>query len=168
MLMVVRHADAGDKRGWDGPDVLRPLSPAGRRQAEGLVVRLEDYPVERILCGPTLRCQQTMEPLARDRLLMVERITTLGAEASAAEVLAVFWDREPSNAVLCTHGETISRLLTQLVVDGQVVEDPLHWPKGSTWLLQRIGQRRVRARYLPPLALDRRTHLMAWPLREGR
>ena len=47
MLLLVRHADAGEKGGWDGPDALRPLSPMGRRQAEGLVVRLEDYPVDR-------------------------------------------------------------------------------------------------------------------------
>jgi len=47
MLLLVRHADAGVKGSWDGPDALRPLSPMGRRQAEGLVVRLEDYPVDR-------------------------------------------------------------------------------------------------------------------------
>jgi phosphohistidine phosphatase SixA len=52
MLLVVRHADAGDKRTWKGPDSLRPLSPTGHHQAEGLIVRLEDYPVERILCSP--------------------------------------------------------------------------------------------------------------------
>ena len=141
MLMVVRHADAGDKRRWDGPDVSRPLSPTGRRQAEGLVVRLADYPIERILCSPTVRCQQTVEPLARDRFVQIERVTALGLEASAAELLALFWDRELRSAVLCTHGETIGRLLTQLVADGLVVEEPSHWPKGSTWLLQRNGQR---------------------------
>jgi len=65
MLVVVRHADAGDKQSWEGPDALRPLSPAGHRQAEGLVIRMEDYPVERILCSPTVRCLQTVEPLAR-------------------------------------------------------------------------------------------------------
>jgi phosphohistidine phosphatase SixA len=156
MLIVVRHADAGDKRGWGGPDALRPLSPAGRRQAEGLVLRLEDYPVERILCSPTLRCQQTVEPLARDRLLRIEPVPILGVEAGAAEVLALFWDRELRDAVLCTHGETIGRLLEQLVTDGLVLGEPLHWPKGSSWLLQRNGQRQVRARYLPPLALDPR------------
>ena len=48
MLIFVRHGDAGDKGRWDGPDQLRPLSPFGCRQAEGLVLRLEDYPVERI------------------------------------------------------------------------------------------------------------------------
>ena len=74
MLLFVRHADAGAKGSWDGPDALRPLSPMGRRQAEGLVVRLEDYPVDRILCSPTARCHQTVQPLAGDRLLRIERI----------------------------------------------------------------------------------------------
>ena len=78
MLLVVRHADAGDKGSWDGPDVGRPLSPAGCRQAEGLVVRLEDFPVERILCSPTVRCHQTVQPLADDRLLRIERVRRSG------------------------------------------------------------------------------------------
>jgi phosphohistidine phosphatase SixA len=87
MLLVVRHADAGDKRTWTGPDRLRPLSTSGYLQAEGLVVRLEDYPVERILCSPTLRCYQTVEPLARDRLLGIETVPTLGVDASPAQLL---------------------------------------------------------------------------------
>jgi phosphohistidine phosphatase SixA len=29
MLLVVRHAEAGDKSTWKGPDALRPLSPSG-------------------------------------------------------------------------------------------------------------------------------------------
>ncbi len=156
MLIVVRHGDAGGKRGWNGPDVLRPLSPAGWCQAEGLVLRLEDYPVERILCSPTVRCHQTVEPLARDRFLWIERVAGLGAEASTAEVLALVQNHELDDTVLCTHNEVIGRLLPQLVADGLVVEEPMRWPEGSTWLLQRNGQRRTRARYLPPLALDRR------------
>jgi hypothetical protein len=34
------------------------------------------------------------------------------------------------------------------------VEDPLDWPKGSTWLLERIDRRRVRGRFLGPLVLN--------------
>ena len=153
MLLVVRHADAGDKGSWDGPDVGRPLSPAGCRQAEGLVVRLEDYPVERILCSPTVRCHQTVQPLADDRLLRIERIPALGVDAAPAEVLALFWDRGLRNAVLCTHGETIGRLLSRLAADGLVAAAPLQWPKGSTWLLQRTAPPQVRARYLAPLTI---------------
>lgn len=153
LLIVVRHGDAGDKGRWDGPDLLRPLSPTGRRQAEGLVFRLEDYPVEQILCSPTVRCHQTVEPLARDRLLPIESVATLGVDAGPAEVRSVFWDWRLRDAVVCTHGETIAQLFTQLAVAGMPVPEPLHWPKGSTWLLRRT-QRQVHARYLGPLALD--------------
>jgi broad specificity phosphatase PhoE len=151
MLLVVRHADAGDKRGWEGPDMLRPLSSTGHRQAEGLVVRVEDYPVDRILWGPTLRCRQTVEPLARDRLLPVEPVPTLGVEPSPAQLLALFWDLELQNSVVCTHGEAIGLLLTRLLADVLLVEGPLDWPEGSTWLLERTDSRQVRGRYLAPL-----------------
>ena len=159
MLLVVRHADAGTKGSWDGPDRLRPLSPVGRLQAAGLVVRLEDYPVERILSSPTVRCHQTVQPLARDRLLEIEEVAALGVDAGPGEVLALFWDRGLQDAVLCTHGETIGRLFGQLVADGLAAAVPLEWPKGSTWLLQRTSQPRVRARYLAPLALGGRVEI---------
>jgi 8-oxo-dGTP diphosphatase len=154
MLLVVRHADAGDKATWRGPDRLRPLSSRGHRQAEGLVVRLEDFPVDRILCSPTLRCYQTVEPLGRDRLLRIETVPALGVEASPAQLLALFWDLELRNSVLCTHGEGIGLLLTRLLAGALVVEDPLDWPKGSTWLLERIDGGQVRGRFLAPLAHD--------------
>jgi phosphohistidine phosphatase SixA len=154
MLLVVRHADAGDKRSWTGPDSLRPLSPTGCCHAQGLVFRLEDYPVDRILSSPTLRCQQTVQPLARDRFLEIEPLAALGVDAEPTQVRAVFWDRSVRNAVLCTHGEVIGRLLTELVAEGLVAEDPLDWPKGSTWLLQRTDQAQVYGRLLAPLALE--------------
>jgi phosphohistidine phosphatase SixA len=156
ITFLVRHGEAGDKRSWDGPDVRRPLSPAGFRQAEGLVVRMEDYPVERILCSPTVRCQQTVQPLARDRFLRIEPVAALGVNADPTEILELFWDGRLGSAVLCTHGETIGRLLVQLAAEGLVAPEPLHWPKGSTWLLHRTDRRQVHARYLSPLALDRR------------
>jgi phosphohistidine phosphatase SixA len=158
ITFLVRHGDAGAKGSWDGPNAARPLSPAGLDQAEGLVLRLEDYPVERILCSPTVRCHQTVQPLARDRLLEIEPAAALGVDADSTEILALFWDRRLANAVLCTHGETIGQLFAQLAADGLVAPEPLHWPKGSTWLLHRTDWRQVHARYLSPLALDRRLH----------
>jgi phosphohistidine phosphatase SixA len=155
ITFLVRHGDAGDKGSWDGRDVERPLSPAGFLQAEGLVVRLEDYPVERILCSPSVRCDQTVQPLARDRLLPIEPVAALGVDAGPTEIMELFWDRRLRNAVLCTHGETIGRLFMQLAADGLVVPEPLDWPKGSTWMLQRIDRRHFHAHYLSPLALDR-------------
>jgi len=158
ITFLVRHAEAGAKGSWDGPDEGRRLSPAGFRQAEGLVTRMEDYPVDRILCSPTVRCQQTMQPLARDRLLPVEPVAGLGVDAGLTELLELFRDRRLHNAVLCTHGESIGRLFVQLAGQGLVAPEPLHWPKGSTWLLQHADRRAVHARYLSPLALDDSVH----------
>jgi broad specificity phosphatase PhoE len=156
MLIVVRHAEAGAKGSWDGPDLGRPLSAAGHDQAEGLVVRLDDYPVERILSSPAVRCLQTVGPLARDRLLQVEEAAALGVDADAALVESLFVDPEAGDAVLCTHGELIRQLFARLVPAGLAVEEPLAWPKGSAWLLWRT-QHRLHARFLAPLALDRRS-----------
>jgi 8-oxo-dGTP diphosphatase len=153
MLIVVRHGDAGVKGSFDGPDRLRPLSPVGHHQAEGLVIRLEDYPVERVLSSPTVRCRQTVAPLAGDRLLGVEPVAALGVDAGPFQVRSIFWDPRLRNTVLCTHGETISQLFTQLAMDGLEVEEALRWPKGSTWLIWH-AEPHVRARYLPPLAFD--------------
>jgi broad specificity phosphatase PhoE len=158
MLMVVRHADAGDRRSWTGLDRQRPLSATGRRQADGLVVRLEDYPVERVLSSPSLRCLDTVRPLARDRFLEVEPVAALGVDSGLDPLLAMLWDRELRNAVLCTHGETIGQLVARLAEDGFDLKGPLHWPKGSTWMLQpsHNGRRHVRGRVLEPLELDGR------------
>ena len=60
--------------------------------------------------------------------------------------------------MLCTHGEGINLLLTRLLADVLVVEGPLEWPKGSTWLLERTGQHQVRGRFLAPLVHDGRSN----------
>jgi 8-oxo-dGTP diphosphatase len=119
---------------------------------------MKDYPVDRILCSPTVRCLQTVQPLARDRLLPIEPVAALGVDAGLTEILELFGDRRLRNAVLCTHGESIGRLFVQLAAQGLVASEPLHWPKGSTWLLHRTDRREVHARYLSPLALDDSVH----------
>ena len=164
MLLLIRHAHAGDKRRWDGLDNLRPLSADGHAEAAGLVVRLEDYPISHILSSPTLRCHQTVHPLARDRWLCIDHEETLGVDADPAGVLALLEDPQLSDAVVCTHGEVIGQVLTRLVADGLAVDQPLTWPKGSTWLLQGANGRPAHARYFPPLALAEPKERVSEPL----
>ncbi|MFL6226877.1 MAG: SixA phosphatase family protein [Actinomycetes bacterium] len=153
MLILARHAHAGDKLQWEGPDSLRPLSLAGQTEAAGLVIRLEDFPIERILTSPTLRCRQTVQPLANDRRLRVEREWAFSVDADLARVLALVEARAVQDSVVCTHGELIGQVLTRLVANGLAVDQPLQWPKGSSWLLDGANGQLTRARYLPPLPL---------------
>ena len=153
MLLLVRHAHAGQKHGWPGPDNLRPLSAAGEAEAAGLLVRLEDYPIGRIFSSPAVRCQETVRPLAGDRLLPVELLPAVGVAADPAEVLRLLGNLQVQDAVVCTHGEVIGEVLLQLVMDGLAVDHPLTWPKGSTWLLEGAGGRFRFGRYLPALPL---------------
>src|SRR3712207_3914931 len=71
-VLLVRHASAGDRNRWDGPDEDRPLDEQGRAEAEGLVDTLAGFPVSRILSSPYVRCAQTVEPLGVARGLPVE------------------------------------------------------------------------------------------------
>jgi broad specificity phosphatase PhoE len=126
----------------------------GQAEAAGLLVRLDDYPVGRILSSPTVRCQQTVQPLAHDRYLPIEILPALGVAADPVAVLALLGDDQLRDAVVCTHGEVIAEVLGRLVVmDGLAVNQPLAWPKGSTWLLDGADGRLRSGRYLPPLPL---------------
>jgi 8-oxo-dGTP diphosphatase len=153
MPYLLRHAHAGSKRAWAGPDSARPLSGAGRQEAHGLLTQLRDYPISRILSSPTVRCLQTVEPLAQRRRLGVESAAVLGVDADPAGLVALLLDPAAAEAVLCSHGELIGAALVRLV--GERFEgDSLSWPKGSTWVLEVTGGRVEDARYLPPLRLQ--------------
>jgi phosphohistidine phosphatase SixA len=153
MPYLLRHAHAGDKRAWAGPDSARPLSGAGRREAHGLLTQLRDYPISRILSSPTVRCLQTVEPLARRRGLRVESTDVLGVDADPTDLSALLLDPVAAQAVVCSHGELIGVALNRLV--GEKFEGAsLSWPKGSTWVLEVAEGRVEDARYLPPLRLQ--------------
>ncbi len=152
MVYLVRHAHAGRKAAWPGPDNARPLSPAGRQQSAGLVDRLRGYRVDRILSSPAERCLQTVQPLARHRGLRVEVADALAVDGSAGGVLELLEDRTLRGAVLCTHGEVIARIFKHLRAEGLELGPQPRWAKGSTWVLGRDGGRVAEASYLEPLA----------------
>jgi 8-oxo-dGTP diphosphatase len=149
-LLVVRHARAGHRRRWDGPDEHRPLSGRGRRQAEALVGPLAAYEPTRLLSSPTVRCAQTLEPLASKLDLPVELTDALAEGGPARAIVALAREQMGSTAVLCSHGEVIPILLDALErEDGLVLPDDYPCAKGSTWVIGERRGRYVDARYLP-------------------
>jgi 8-oxo-dGTP diphosphatase len=153
LVCLVRHAHAGNKHLWPGRDSDRPLSIPGQHEAHGLLARLRDYPITRILASPARRCWQTVEPLSQRRAVPIELVDALSVDASVAGLLELVIDPGLQEAVLCGHGEQIGLLLRQLADRGLAIDEPLRWAKGSTWVLDTNGGRVVGARYLAPLRL---------------
>ncbi len=143
-VLLVRHADAGDRHRWEGDDRLRPLSETGWRQAQALVDRLDGYAVARVLSSPYIRCVQTVEPLARDRGLEVEVSAALAAGAPHDAVRALLADITGTAAVACTHGDVAGDVLAMVGRRGAPCA------KGSVWVLEADAGRLAAARYLSP------------------
>jgi 8-oxo-dGTP diphosphatase len=143
-LLLVRHASAGDREDWPGPDELRPLDDRGRAQAARLASVLPLFGPATVMAADRTRCRQTVEPLAADLGVDVLPAAALGEEEFAADPraglelvqrLLQVRDR-PGVTVVCSQGGAIPSVLRALGVRWQGVEGV--WPpsaKGSVWAL---------------------------------
>jgi 8-oxo-dGTP diphosphatase len=152
-VLLVRHARAGARKLWEGPDIERPLSKKGMRQAEGLVDMLARYPMDRIVSSPFVRCTQTVEPLAEKLKLEIELRAELSESAPAREVVGLLRQAGGSTEVWCTHGDIVPIVLDAMVdQDGvKLKKGDTKYAKGSFWELQQDDTGRVtKATYFPP------------------
>jgi broad specificity phosphatase PhoE len=154
VVYLVRHAHAGRKSQWEGPDETRPLSAKGRREAFGLIEQLGPYPLGRVLSSPAERCLQTVQPLAARLGRQVEPAGALGVEGTGPGVVELLTRPALDRAVLCTHGEVIGEVFDELQQAGIELSDPPRWPKGCTWILQLDSGHVWKATYLEPLAVE--------------
>lgn len=152
-LLVVRHAKAGSRDRFDGPDEQRPLERAGRAQADALVSNLLAFGASEIFSADPLRCVQTMEPLA-------EKLgTTIDIEPDFSETAyAAAPDKARQRALALVSNRAVRVLCSQ----GKVIPDLLRWwadrdgitlpsarnRKGSVWVLSFASGRLVAADHL--------------------
>ena len=148
-VYLVRHAKAGNRETWTEDDRLRPLSRKGRIQAEALAAMFEGVSVDRVLTGPSVRCVQTVRPLALACRIPLEE---WGALAEGADPLATLSLLRSSGGtvVACSHGDVIPAVMDTLAERGLSIDDPSLCKKGSTWVLERDGGLFTEARYVPP------------------
>jgi phosphohistidine phosphatase SixA len=104
VILLVRHASAGDRYEWEGDDRLRALDERGRRQANQLVELLDQYEVTRLLSSPFLRCIQTVEPLAQARGFDIEIRDELSDERQQVDGPTLASSLQDVDAALSCHG----------------------------------------------------------------
>lgn len=152
-LYLVRHAHAGSRSQWDGPDAQRPLSDKGRQQTEAITAHLAGAAVKRVLSSAAVRCQQTVAPAAEARGLEVEVHPALTEGATAHQTTTLLWELagEGADVVLASHGDVIPAAIEALRDDGVDVGDRRGLPKGTLYVLDVTPDATItRARFVDP------------------
>jgi 8-oxo-dGTP diphosphatase len=140
-LLVVRHARAGRRSAWTGDDAERPLSTRGRAQAEALVPLLASYRPRRILSSPSVRCFETVRPLADALELPIESVGEL-EEGNGPATLRLLERMAGETAVLSTHGDVATEIIDALGADRSAkARHDLRLLKGEVWVIQSTGSR---------------------------
>ncbi len=154
-LILVRHASAGRKEDWPGPDASRPLDAHGAADAQVLASLMACFaPVARVISSPALRCTETVRPYAESFSGTVEAevcLTPYGrtsdfptrtdqVDALRTLLSALVADRRP--AVLCLHRENLPDVLSEacavLGAPAAVPADP-SLPKGGFWVAHHVA-----------------------------
>ncbi|HZG91441.1 MAG TPA: NUDIX hydrolase [Pseudonocardia sp.] len=156
-VVLVRHAKAGSRDGWQGADSLRPLSNRGRRQAGALAPFLALFGPDRLLSAPPVRCRETVTPLA-DRLdaAPVTDEPLLGeaeywADPTAGRQRLLALAAEPGVVLVCSQGGVIPDLVGALGKPAGVDPEDVPAKKASTWVLTFVdGEVRTADHYPPP------------------
>jgi 8-oxo-dGTP diphosphatase len=135
LVILIRHASAGERSTWSGPDAARPLDETGLADAEALAGLLAVFRPNRVISASPLRCTQTVAPLAAVLDLPVEvdeRFDERADAAEAAKVLRAIAD-DGATAVVCSQGKLIPSVLASLTgsTDGRRYATA----KGDGWAL---------------------------------
>ncbi|HUY06281.1 MAG TPA: phosphoglycerate mutase family protein [Acidimicrobiales bacterium] len=116
-IILVRHADAGDRTVFERPDYLRPLTEKGIHQAREIAEILGTYDPSRIVSSKAVRCLATVAPLAERLALEIEQVDELfeGSDPreSWSELLDLVAERD-GTLVACSHGDVIPGIIELL------------------------------------------------------
>lgn len=152
-LLLVRHAKAGRRDAFDGPDEQRPLERAGSAQAQALIPNLLAFGAEEIYSADPVRCVDTVRPLAEklgtditsEPLLSEIRYAT---DTDAARERAVSLVSDRAVRVVCSQGKVIPDLMAWWAKKDGLTLQPARNRKGSVWVLSFVDGALVAADHL--------------------
>jgi 8-oxo-dGTP diphosphatase len=134
LIALVRHAHAGERGTWTGPDMERPLDAAGAGNARMLSAVLACLAPRRIVSARPLRCRQTVQPLADAVGIGVETDGRFDEHADPAQAFAALRElAQPGHpVVVCSQGKLIPPLLE--AVTGRA-HQYFRTGKGTGWVV---------------------------------
>lgn len=154
-LLLVRHASAGARGKFDGPDTERPLDATGWEQAELLTAQTLAFGVDAVHSADRARCVQTVLPTAAALGVRVRLEPSLSEEAyalspkDARKRIRVIAAKSRSAAV-CSQSGVIPDLLGWWAKRDGVTLPAVSTKKASTWVLTLLEGTLIAADHLAP------------------
>jgi 8-oxo-dGTP pyrophosphatase MutT (NUDIX family)/phosphohistidine phosphatase SixA len=145
VIALVRHAKAGKRGLWAGPDEGRPLDDAGAADARALCRLLLLFRPRAVLSAAPLRCQQTVAPLGLP--VVVDPLFNHDSEPAAAAAALRSIAAEGRVAAVSSQGELIPPVLAELT--GRA-NPQFATAKGTGWILSFSGERLIGYDHLTP------------------
>jgi 8-oxo-dGTP diphosphatase len=146
LVMLLRHASAGERKLWPGEDSERPLDESGAAQAEVIDELLRGLAIDRVVSSPTARCVQTVAGFGAAHGLAVEEEVCVSEDDYAPDAAEALLDEliaSPRSSVVCTHGPVLADLIERTAARlGLPPTGAARVPKGGGWMLHtdRAGQ----------------------------
>jgi 8-oxo-dGTP diphosphatase len=147
----VRHARAGRRDRWRGPDRERPLDEVGEQDAAMLCTLLALLLPSRVVSATPLRCRQTVAPLAEWLGVEIDSDPAFDESADPEEAVAALraLATRTGAAVACSQADLMAPALAALTSRTHADFDTA---KGRGWILAFSDERLVRCDYLDPRA----------------
>ena len=163
-VVLLRHARAGSRESFSGPDSARGLDGKGRRQAAALIPALRPFGPAAVHSAPLERCRSTVAPLAESLGLPVTEEPALAEDAyrdnpararrrltELAEQPRPAWAAGPGGLVVCSQGGVIPGVIKSLAARSNIATPSMSTPKAAYWVLSFDGRRLIQAdRYPAP------------------
>ncbi|MGH3756343.1 NUDIX hydrolase [Actinophytocola sp.] len=139
-VLLLRHAKAGSRAEWAGPDSQRPLSSNGRHQVPAIAALSALYGVSRVYSAPLVRCVETVRPVADSAGVPVAEEPLLSEEgyvgnedAALARLLEIAG--AGGTPVVCSQGGVIPDLVSRVAGAAGLAVGDVASKKGSVWAL---------------------------------
>ncbi|MBV9578665.1 MAG: histidine phosphatase family protein [Chloroflexi bacterium] len=141
-LEIFIHMDAVDRSTWQGAADDRPLTALGEQQSARMAAELTaGGPVQAIFSSQALRCRASLAPLSARLGLPIRVLPEFqdSAEKALTALQQIHEAVPDGRAVLCSYGDVVPALLTQLSAEWRQPPPERDTRKGAVFTLRHDG-----------------------------